>query len=313
MNKSNIKIFVVLFISIILLASKCKKKDEITYEPPRDRKEQYQTEKDSILSFLQTHTYTIDADMNFVLDTFTDPNTQTPLIDVMQTVQVKDPEVEDLIYDVYYLSIEPGTQDTVSTTDNVMITGKIYDFTFDLLAESTHYNPEWTSVWKPFVKGFQAFGLRRVIPFFKTGTYTAHPDGTVDFQGYGNGVVIMPSGLTPYSSSVDFGNGKRYKAYSPVIIQFHVLYVDYDVDDDHVPNYYEDLDGDGNPNNDNTDLKKEQEIFGENYSGIPDYLDADDDGDGIRTKDEDPNGNGDPRDDDSDNDGIPNYLDADTH
>ena len=46
--------------------------------------------------------------------------------------------------------------------------------------------------------------------------------------------------------------------------------------------------------------------------GIPNYIDTDDDGDGTLTKDEDANNDGDPRNDDGDNDGIPNYLDADS-
>lgn len=44
---------------------------------------------------------------------------------------------------------------------------------------------------------------------------------------------------------------------------------------------------------------------------IPNYLDADDDGDGILTVDEDANGDGDYKNDDTDGDGVPNYLDAD--
>ena len=43
--------------------------------------------------------------------------------------------------------------------------------------------------------------------------------------------------------------------------------------------------------------------------GIPNFMDDDDDGDMILTKDEDTNGNGNLNDDDADNDGIPNYLD----
>ncbi len=45
--------------------------------------------------------------------------------------------------------------------------------------------------------------------------------------------------------------------------------------------------------------------------GIPNYLDDDDDGDGILTIDEDYNGNGDPTDDDTNMNDIPDYLDAD--
>jgi gliding motility-associated-like protein len=45
--------------------------------------------------------------------------------------------------------------------------------------------------------------------------------------------------------------------------------------------------------------------------GQPNYLDADDDGDGVPTATEDINNNSDPKDDDTDGDGTPNYLDQD--
>ncbi|MDT0540245.1 MULTISPECIES: FKBP-type peptidyl-prolyl cis-trans isomerase [Croceitalea] len=45
--------------------------------------------------------------------------------------------------------------------------------------------------------------------------------------------------------------------------------------------------------------------------GIPDYIDFDDDGDGTFTEDEDVDGDGDPTNDDTDGDGIPDYLDPD--
>jgi len=46
--------------------------------------------------------------------------------------------------------------------------------------------------------------------------------------------------------------------------------------------------------------------------GIPDYLDPDDDGDGVPTKDEDPDKDGNPLDDDSNDNGVPDYLDLDS-
>ncbi len=74
-----------------------------------------------------------------------------------------------------------------------------------------------------------------------------------------------------------------------------------DHDNDRVPTGKEDVNGDGNIYNDDTD-----------GDGTPNYLDTDDDNDGILTKDEDANGDGDPTNDDADKDGIPNYLDADS-
>jgi len=72
-----------------------------------------------------------------------------------------------------------------------------------------------------------------------------------------------------------------------------------DSDEDTVPDYQEDLNGNGNLEDDDTD-----------EDGIPNYRDKDDDGDGILTKDEDKNGNGNLNDEDEDNDGIPDYLDT---
>lgn len=71
-----------------------------------------------------------------------------------------------------------------------------------------------------------------------------------------------------------------------------------DVDDDGVSNEQEDVDGNGDFTDDDTD-----------GDGIPNYEDADDDGDGVTTANEDNNGNGDLKDDDADEDGIPDYLD----
>ncbi|GEM_PF-2119273 len=75
-------------------------------------------------------------------------------------------------------------------------------------------------------------------------------------------------------------------------------YLDTDDDGDSIPTKDEDIDGDGDPQNDDTDEDQ-----------IPNYLDDDDDNDGIMTIDEDANGNLDLFDDDTDGDDIPNFLD----
>ena len=92
-------------------------------------------------------------------------------------------------------------------------------------------------------------------------------------------------------------------AYSPIIFKFDLYqYFENDHDNDNVPSYLEDIDGDGELNNDDTDGNR-----------VPDYLDPDDDGDGIPTKNEDLDGedgkgDGDPTNDIGKN-GIPKYLD----
>lgn len=71
-------------------------------------------------------------------------------------------------------------------------------------------------------------------------------------------------------------------------------------DNDGVLAATEDINGDENLENDDTD-----------GDGLPNYIDEDDDGDNIPTKDEDLDGDGDPTNDDTDGDTIPNYLDDD--
>ena len=70
------------------------------------------------------------------------------------------------------------------------------------------------------------------------------------------------------------------------------LFLQGDPDSDGILTGNEDVNGDGDVENDDTDA-----------DGTPNYLDADDDGDGIPTIDE---GTG-----DSDGDGVPDYLDPD--
>jgi hypothetical protein len=111
---------------------------------------------------------------------------------------------------------------------------------------------------------------------------------------------------------------------------------DYDIDG--VETFLEDINGNGNFGDDDTDgdgipdfvdddddgdmvLTSFEVISFRNPDtnfpdtdgdGIPNYLDNDDDGDGILTIDEDYNGDGNPANDDVDNDGIPDYLQTNT-
>ena len=75
-----------------------------------------------------------------------------------------------------------------------------------------------------------------------------------------------------------------------------------DHDNDGVPSYLEDPDGDGDPRNDDTD-----------GDGIPNFADPDDDGDLVPTRDEDANADGNPGNDFSDPNKptIPDYLNPD--
>ncbi|MGB6267868.1 MAG: gliding motility-associated C-terminal domain-containing protein [Olleya sp.] len=72
-----------------------------------------------------------------------------------------------------------------------------------------------------------------------------------------------------------------------------------DADADGVLDIFEDINGNNNLDDDDTD-----------QDGTPDYLDADDDNDGVNTIDEDYDNDGNPMNEDSDGDQIPDYLDV---
>lgn len=84
-------------------------------------------------------------------------------------------------------------------------------------------------------------------------------------------------------------------------VEYEVSFIDDDQDD--IPSLLEDINGNGDLEDDDTD-----------GDGIPNYLDEDDDGDNVPTKDEnpDPDGNGDLADaQNTDGTDNPDYLDTD--
>jgi hypothetical protein len=275
-----------LIISAVLIAltglsSKCKKTQEEEEFVVRDRKEQYQKEKDSILHFIQSHTYIVDAYNNIYIEPITHAG-QRSIYDDALLVQMQDTAVEDLIYDVYFLRVHEGTQDSITTADGILLAFEIQDFELNVINRKTELYPHWTNVWLPNL-GIGALGLRKVLPEFKAGIYTANNDGTVYFSEYGVGAVFLPSGLANYQFAVTSPGGEfsNLPPYSPVIVKFKTLAVNTDFDQDNVPNILEDLNGNGDPTDDNTDKELEEE---NNLPEFPNYRDADDDGDGLPTK-----------------------------
>ncbi len=146
-------------------------------------------------------------------------------------------------------------------------------------------------------------------------------DGTVNYNmDFGNITIFIPSGLAYFDNPPP---GTGIGAYKALIFSIQLYGVnEADHDNDGIPSYLEDLDGDRSliDLDDDTDMDT-----------VPNYFDADDDNDGIPTIDEDlePDtdlavdrdgdgdptndiGDGDPTNDDSDGDGIPNYLDSDS-
>jgi FKBP-type peptidyl-prolyl cis-trans isomerase len=290
-----IRILSFLSLFIFLTASNCKPDDPtIPEEEIRDRTKQYnEVEKDSIKEYMQTHYYTLDAQFNVSIDTIDPAGSHTSIWDDpnKQVLQVNDPKVDNLVYDLYYIPFREGSNHQVGKFDDILISYKGMLLNNKVFDERIDHLPSWMEL-PTTIKAWQ-----EVIPNFKDGNYTDNGDGTFTFSDYGTGLLITPSGLAYYNNY-----NPAIPSYSPLIFSFKIFVEDDDSDKDLVKNIDEDINHDGDVFNDDTDKDK-----------IPNIYDDDDDGDGVLTKDEDTNHDGDPTNDDSDGDGTPNYLDADTH
>ena len=137
------------------------------------------------------------------------------------------------------------------------------------------------------------FSIKASSRMIYLGNFTQSSNGLIDFSDFGQGLIFMPSGLGYFGNST-----LNIPAYSPLVFSLNVYTTNpADHDADGILSFHEDIDGDGNPYNDDTD-----------GDGIANFADADDDGDGVFTVNEyDQDGDGNP--DDTDGDGIPDYLD----
>jgi hypothetical protein len=307
------KYFLIITLTLVIIQS-CRKDDNGIIEvPPRDRQEQANDDHAALEEYLDTHFYylnTVNPPSGFTsfmeFDTIAGANAgQTPLSDL---VYIKEVTVDDVIHNLYVLKLNQGGGVPPKVADSMLT---VYKGT---LLDNTLFDSGVSPVWFDLTTVVQGFNVA-AIEFSSAAGSTSNPDGTETFSDYGEGAAFMPSGLAYFNSSVN-----NVPAYSPLIFRFNTLKVnEADHDQDNVPSYLEDVDGNGIVFDDDSD-----------GDGFPDYLDTDDDADGTPTIEEDlepdsdlsvdRDGDGDatndigdldPTNDDTDNDGIPNYLDTD--
>ncbi len=284
--------------------------------PPRMLSEVVGEDAAALTEYLQTHFYNYedfenppaDFDYRIRLDTIAGSNSdKRPLIDDVQSLTI-DVSSEDFGLDdnetvphtLYYLIARQGTGGSPTQADSTLVryegsllTGALFDATSD-----------YTWQYLPFFLR----GYSQAISQLRVGDgVVENPDGTTEITNAGVGIMFLPSGLAYFN-----GNSNGIPSYSPLIFKVSVgLYIpDTDYDNDGIPSILEDLDGNGDVTNDNTDEEEERR---RRVPLLPNHIDSDDDGDGIPTRDEiviDAEGN--ITFPDSDNDGIPDYLDSDS-
>ncbi len=312
----------ILLITILLLGFSCGDDDDdgIIEVPEADRTEQQVIDNDSLVSFLQSHYVDESLLTNNPTILFNEieinqlpedgelpnPDQNSLLIDMVETLTTTYFDVE---YEYYILKInQGGSENSPNFSDKVRVSyeGTLMDDTvFD--SSSTPVDFDLTST---------IAGWGRVLPEYNNAEdFIVNSDGTVTYNNPGIGIMFLPSGLGYYSAAAG-----TVPVYSNLIFKFKVFQSEVnDHDFDNVPSHLEDLNGDYDLTNDDTD----DDTFA-------DFVDSDDDNDGTLTIDEDlePDsdltvdrdgdgdptndiGDGDPTNDDTDGDGIPNYLDPD--
>ncbi len=288
--------YLILSFALILCFFGCKKSEnEIEEVVIRSAAVQSSDDDIELRSYLLSHFYNYDDfnskpddySLKIVIDSLSGDNIdKTPLIEMVkeQILTVKQDGV-DIPHKLYYLVARQGNSSKPTNIDSTFVTysgslidGSVFDFR-DL--------PLWFDL-AQVVQGF-----RMGITNFNAGSYSVNNNGTINFEGFGQGVMFFPSGLGYFSNT-----NSGIPQYSPLIFKVSLLTTNIsDHDNDGIPSYLEDIDLDGEPLNDDTD-----------GDGNINLYDADDDGDGILTINEiDKDDNG--IIDDTDEDGIPDYLD----
>ncbi|MBZ9731214.1 hypothetical protein LB467_16095 [Salegentibacter sp. JZCK2] len=295
------KFFILSLISALTLIS-CGDDDNgnVPQFEERDPEEQALTDADSINNFLDTHFYNYeefenpsdDFDYMVRIDSIAGDNADKTPLSEEENLMMKTVVRNDIEYNMYVLKVREGEGQQPKFTDSTLVSyrGEL----LNLNAFDNANTPVWFDL-TTLIKGFS----EGIIEFKGATGYKVNPDNTVDFNDdYGIGALIFPSGLGYFSSSQT-----SIPPYSPLIFHVKLFRVnEADHDGDGIPSWMEDLNGNGNIMDDDTD-----------GDGTPNFADADDDGDGTPTREEIIiNEDGSIEFPDSNGNGIPDYLDPDT-
>jgi FKBP-type peptidyl-prolyl cis-trans isomerase FkpA len=307
MNK--IKFYFILLIATIGIVSCSKDDDKEPVTPPKPFAEQYPIDIAAIEDYLKTNYISeivnkpgFPEDQDVTIKKITVAATQPSLWSYLDSPTLprltsRNVVIGTVTYKVYTLLIREGVKGGVNpaggefpcNVDGVFAgyKGTLLDGTvFD---SSNNGQKLWNldGTGSSDITGWGVVrGWSEGFPQFKTGWVSSNSDGTIRYNDFGVGVMILPSALGYYNVVKT-----NIPAYSPLVFSIKLYALKrYDHDADGIPSYQEDFDGDrymyylptGTENKDDSDK-----------DGIPDYGDFDDDGDGYATRGEvkDANGN----------------------
>lgn len=256
-------------------------KDDSTSFVIRERQEVYDENILSIEDYLKENYLVVDGDMNAEVKAIDAGQTsiwdQTTYQLESMTVRndsrvsvLTDGLNDDVVdYKVYYIKLNEGGGVTPNAVDSVFTAYKGWNLSNVVFDENIH------GTWSSFPESNVSFisGYRQILSKIKTegGSPTDNGDGTFSRVDYGNVIVFIPSGLAYFNQS-----RVNISQYGSICFQIKLFTSkERDHDKDRIMSKDEDIDGDGNYFNDDTDGDK-----------LPDFFDLDDDGDRILTKTE---------------------------
>ena len=265
-----------LLITIPVLLASCQKDDAPEVTPLRDFAEQAKADNDSLEKFFVENYMTVDANYNVTFTKIPVGGTQTS-IKAELDINLKLNEIliteKGFEYKAFYIKLREGTQKRPSQVDSVHVAYR--GVTFKNVQFDVSQNPIWFKLEEVIP------GWRDILPNFKTGTYSSTPGpNPVTYDGYGAGVMFLPSGLAYYA-----GSAGSIGPYTPIIFSFKLFELQ-----------YRDQDGDGIKSKDERppSLDTSNSVYwsynpfkyDSDSDGIPNMYDIDDDGDGFLTRTE---------------------------
>jgi FKBP-type peptidyl-prolyl cis-trans isomerase len=280
--------FILSMLSLALFSCSKNKEEEVT--PPREYSEQYATDIKDIEEYLKTYYIEeVTSDFSIKISKIPTGGTQKSIWEqTTYPLQFREVNLHGIKYKLYYLVLNEGVGESPCNIDAILPAYK-GDYLQQVTANgvTTLTATEFESSTNPqqfFQLTAVIRGWSEIFPLFKKGIYTSNPDGTVSYQDFGAGVVFIPSGLAYYNS----GSG-TIPSYAPLVFNIKLYEVQRnDQDDDGIPSYLEDLDGDGYMYSfTNTTLyptKPATNPDDTDGDGVPDCFDVDDDGDNYTTK-----------------------------
>ena len=282
-------------VPVFLLFLQCKKEDTTEPYTIRDYSEQVIVDQDLLETYLKTHTYNYEdfnneSDVNIKLDTISDNNSsRVSLFEQasIKTIDVTNAEGQITSHNLYYIIAREGSNESPSVADSVYVA---YD---GILTDGSTFDNRKFPIWIDLANSLE--GFREGVSELRTGKFTENSNGTIAYTSFGVGLFFIPSGIG-YFENISSG----IPEYSPLIFTVKLMtHTDTDHDNDGILSIFEDIDGDNKPFGDDSD--------GDNLWNM---YDVDDDGDGVLTVNE-IDKNNDSIIDDTNNDGIPDYLDPD--